>query len=71
MPKRVQLLVDAIKKADTDVVVLQEFESEKYLMSNDHSVKTLFYQTVRKHGAYQKQSDSLELIADSFFAIAK
>lgn len=33
MPKRVQLLVDAIKKADADVVVLQEFESEKYLMS--------------------------------------
>ena len=39
--------------------------------ADDHSVKTLFYQTVRKHGAYQKQSDSLELIADSFFAIAK
>lgn len=33
MPKRVQLLVDAIRKADADVVLLQEFESEKYLMS--------------------------------------
>lgn len=32
MPQRVQLLVKAIKKADADVVVLQEFESEKYLM---------------------------------------
>lgn len=33
MPQRVQLLVEAIKNADADVVVLQEFESEKYLMS--------------------------------------
>ncbi len=33
MPQRVQLLVEAIRKADADVVLLQEFESEKYLMS--------------------------------------
>lgn len=33
MPERVQLLVATIKKADADIVVLQEFESEKYLMS--------------------------------------
>ncbi|MDW3193784.1 MAG: endonuclease/exonuclease/phosphatase family protein [Cytophagales bacterium] len=33
MPQRAQLLVEAIKMADADVVILQEFESEKYLMS--------------------------------------
>lgn len=33
MPRRVQLLVDAIRIADADVVVFQEFESEKYLMT--------------------------------------
>lgn len=33
MPERVRLLIAAIKKADADVVVLQEFESESYLMT--------------------------------------
>lgn len=32
MTEKISLFVEAIKKADADVVVLQEFESEKYLM---------------------------------------
>ncbi len=56
MPQRLHLLVDALRKADADIVVLQEFESAKYLekIANDSlpDMQYRFFADVPSHSWY-------------------
>ncbi len=56
MPLRVNLLLNALKKADADIVLLQEFESAKYLqqLANDSlaAMAYKYFADVPSHGWY-------------------